>query len=89
MASHPDPGSPHFRLSILGMRCAGCVESVQSALEKVPGVLSAEVSFADHSAQIAGQTTFAALKTFRARHFEETIAAGVAAAAARSRELGQ
>ena len=62
MASHPDPGSPHFRLSILGMRCAGCVESVQSALEKVPGVLSAEVSFADHSAQIAGQTTFAALK---------------------------
>ena len=36
-----------------------------------------------------GGTTFAALEAFRAHHFDKTIAAGVSAAAARSRELGK
>jgi len=36
-----------------------------------------------------GGTTEAALRTFMERGFEETIRAGVAAAAARSRELGR
>ncbi len=36
-----------------------------------------------------GGTTFAALETFRARNFEETVLAAVQAAAARSRELGK
>ena len=36
-----------------------------------------------------GGTTFAALETFRAHNFEETVMAAVRAAAARSRELGK
>nr|MCS5565541.1 heavy-metal-associated domain-containing protein [Methylococcales bacterium] len=30
------------RLSVLGMRCAGCVKSVEDALKEVEGVESAE-----------------------------------------------
>lgn len=30
-------------LAVSGMTCGGCVENVKRALEKVPGVLSAEV----------------------------------------------
>ncbi len=42
------------RLSILGMRCAGCVSTVESALTAVPGVAAVNVNFADHSATISG-----------------------------------
>ena len=51
-----------LRLSIAGMRCAGCVESVETALKGVAGVTSAEVSFADHTAFVRGQVTAEALK---------------------------
>jgi Cu+-exporting ATPase len=49
------PAAPILRLSIAGMRCAGCVEAVETALRAAPGVSSAEVSFADHSAIVRGQ----------------------------------
>ncbi|WP_445371266.1 heavy metal translocating P-type ATPase [Methylomonas sp. HW2-6] len=43
-----------IRLSILGMRCAGCVSAVETALQSVPGVASVAVNFADHSATVLG-----------------------------------
>jgi P-type Cu+ transporter len=42
------------RLSIAGMSCAGCVSAVEGALASVPGVISATVNFADHSAMVKG-----------------------------------
>ena len=46
--------SDEIRLSILGMRCAGCVSSVEGALAAVDGVTSVSVNFADHSAMVRG-----------------------------------
>jgi Cu+-exporting ATPase len=46
--------SEELRLSILGMRCAGCVSAVESALAAVEGVTSVNVNFADHSAVVKG-----------------------------------
>ena len=43
-----------IRLSVSGMRCAGCVEAVETALRRVPNVFSADVNFADHSALVRG-----------------------------------
>jgi Cu+-exporting ATPase len=51
LETHP---SELIRLSIAGMRCAGCVESVVTALRATPGVDTADVSFADHSALVRG-----------------------------------
>ena len=56
------PTSPTIRLSIAGMRCAGCIESVETALRATPGVESADVSFADHTALVHGEATPEALK---------------------------
>ncbi len=42
------------RLSIAGMSCAGCVASVEKALQAVQGVTSANVNFAEHTAQVEG-----------------------------------
>jgi Cu+-exporting ATPase len=42
------------RLSIAGMSCAGCVASVEKALQAVNGVESANVNFAEHTAQVRG-----------------------------------
>ncbi len=44
------------RLSILGMRCAGCVSAVEGALNAVPGVNEVSVNFADHSAVVRGMS---------------------------------
>ncbi len=44
-----------IRLSILGMRCAGCVSAVEGALTGVNGVSEVTVNFADHSALVKGQ----------------------------------
>ncbi len=41
-------------LSIGGMSCAGCVASVEKALQAVPGVDEASVSFAEHTALVSG-----------------------------------
>jgi len=54
MTSTPDRESKTVRLSVSGMRCAGCVEAVATALRSVPDVFSAEVNFADHSALVRG-----------------------------------
>lgn len=45
-------GTEELRLSILGMRCAGCVSAVEGALNAVEGVTSVDVNFADHSAMV-------------------------------------
>ncbi|MGY6276974.1 heavy metal translocating P-type ATPase [Methylomonas sp. MgM2] len=42
------------RLSILGMRCAGCIAAVETALQGVTGVKSVNVNFADNSAVVIG-----------------------------------
>ncbi|MBK8816316.1 MAG: copper-translocating P-type ATPase [Methylococcaceae bacterium] len=49
-----DITSIETRLSIVGMSCAGCVSAVEGALASVPGVQSATVNFADHSAMVKG-----------------------------------
>ena len=54
--------SDEIRLSILGMRCAGCVSSVEGALAAVDGVTSVSVNFADHSAMVKGLADPEALK---------------------------
>lgn len=46
-----------IRLSILGMRCAGCVSAIEGALSALDGVVSVSVNFADHSAVVKSQTT--------------------------------
>jgi Cu+-exporting ATPase len=43
-----------INLSIGGMSCAGCVASVEKALQAVPGVVEATVSFAEHTALVRG-----------------------------------
>jgi len=43
-----------YRLSISGMACAGCVAGVENALNSVPGVTSAAVNFAEHTAVVSG-----------------------------------
>ena len=42
------------RLSISGMSCAGCVASVETALNSVEGVEEASVNFAEHTAVVKG-----------------------------------
>ncbi len=54
--------SDEIRLSILGMRCAGCVSAVEGALAAVDGVTSVSVNFADHSAMVKGDADPDALK---------------------------
>ncbi|OGT22565.1 MAG: copper-translocating P-type ATPase [Gammaproteobacteria bacterium RBG_16_57_12] len=45
------------RLSIKGMRCAGCVAAVENALRALPGVTEASVNLAERSAQVTGAVT--------------------------------
>jgi Cu+-exporting ATPase len=54
MSSPADSELKTLRLSIAGMRCAGCVASVETALRSVPNVEAADVNFADHSALVRG-----------------------------------
>lgn len=44
-----------YRLSIGGMSCAGCVASVETALNSVAGVEEALVNFAEHTAVVKGE----------------------------------
>jgi len=46
-----------LHLSISGMSCAGCVLSVENALNHVSGVEAACVNFAEHTASITGTAT--------------------------------
>ncbi len=43
-----------YRLSIGGMSCAGCVASVETALNSVDGVEEASINFAEHTALVKG-----------------------------------
>lgn len=49
------------RFSIGGMSCAGCVASVEQALNDVAGVSQANVNFAEHTAIVKGDFDIAAL----------------------------
>jgi len=42
-------------LRIKGMRCNGCVQSLQRALSEIPGVIKAEVRLEDGSARVRGR----------------------------------
>jgi len=46
-----------YRLSISGMSCAGCVASVEKALNGVEGVTQARVNFAEHTAEVIGDAS--------------------------------
>jgi len=43
-----------FRLSVGGMSCAGCVSSVENAINHVDGIVSVNVNFAEHTALVTG-----------------------------------
>ncbi|BCX89152.1 P-type Cu+ transporter [Methylomarinovum tepidoasis] len=60
-AGHPQE-APSLRLSIIGMRCAGCVKTVENAIRSVPGVKDVTVNFADHSAEVIGEVDPEALR---------------------------
>ncbi|MGZ8245056.1 heavy metal translocating P-type ATPase [Methylomagnum sp.] len=61
--SSPDSSESNLlRLSIAGMRCAGCVSAVETALREIPGVEAADVNFADHSALVRGEVDPAVLR---------------------------
>ena len=49
--------SDPIRLSISGMNCAGCVSSVERALQGVAGVSAASVNFAEHTANAEGSAS--------------------------------
>jgi len=68
-----------FRLSISGMSCAGCVASVEKALNGVDGVTQASVNFAEHTAEVVGD---APLQTI----IKAVVNAGYDAAELRSSE---
>ncbi len=53
--------SSPIRLSIGGLRCAGCVSAVETALRAQPGVIGADVNFADRSATVSGDVSASAL----------------------------
>jgi Cu+-exporting ATPase len=46
-----------IRLSVAGMSCAGCVASVEKALNGVDLVTSASVNFAEHTAEVNGSAS--------------------------------
>ena len=49
------------RLSLSGISCAGCVSRVETALNGVAGVASANVNFAEHTATVEGDVPVATL----------------------------
>jgi len=49
------PESTQVRLSIEGMRCAGCVSKVEAALASAPGVQQANVNLVDRTASVQGE----------------------------------
>ncbi|MCP5159370.1 MAG: copper-translocating P-type ATPase [Gammaproteobacteria bacterium] len=45
------------RLAVTGMSCAGCVAAVEKALRSTPGVATANVNFAERTAQVSGDAS--------------------------------
>lgn len=73
-----DSTSQELRLSILGMRCAGCIASVEGALNSVSGVESVNVNFADHSALVKGHFDAEALKkALKASGYDGAVMEGI------------
>ncbi len=68
-----------IHLSIGGMSCAGCVASVERLLQAVPGVESAAVNFAEHTAEVSGRIDAQAL-------IDAVVAGGYEAAELRGTE---
>ncbi len=67
-----------IRLSILGMRCAGCVSAIEGALAAVENVSSVSVNFADHTATITGLANPTALKqAVKEAGFDAAIMEGI------------
>ena len=62
MNAPSDTPTSETRLSILGMRCAGCIAAVDTALRSVAGVSEVSVNFADHSATVSGVADPAQMK---------------------------
>ena len=52
-----------IRLSISGLSCAGCVASVENALNNVEGVIEASVNFAEHTAIVSADVPVSVLIT--------------------------
>jgi P-type Cu2+ transporter len=50
-----DPGCWESNLMIEGMHCAACALTVEDALKRIPGVLSADVSAGSHRAKVVWQ----------------------------------
>ena len=46
-----------LRFSIQGLRCAGCVSSLENALQNTDGIVDVTVNFAEHVAQVQGDTS--------------------------------
>ena len=51
-SNNPSPATTAIHLSLSGMTCAGCVKSVEDALNSVAGVHTANVNFASRNAQV-------------------------------------
>ncbi len=74
-ANNPEP---EIRLSILGMRCAGCIAAVETALQKVDGVKAVSVNFADHSASVTGNADSEAMKqALKAAGYDAAVMEGL------------
>ena len=64
-------GQDEIQLSILGMRCAGCVSAIEGELSVLDGVTAVNVNFADHSALIKGKvSTELLISTIKAAGFD-------------------
>ncbi|PID66938.1 MAG: copper-translocating P-type ATPase [Gammaproteobacteria bacterium] len=50
-----------YHLSVAGMTCAACVNSVEKALKQVDGVVRVSVNFANRSADVSGEVAAEAL----------------------------
>ncbi len=71
------PGTD-VRLSILGMRCAGCVSAVENALHEIDGVVAVSVNFADHSALIKGHADLELLiQAIKSAGFDAAVMEGL------------
>lgn len=78
MSNEDQNQATSVRLSVLGMRCAGCVSAVEGALQAVPGVSKAEVNFADHTAMVVGEADIEALKkAVKEAGFEAAVMEGL------------
>jgi Cu+-exporting ATPase len=66
------------RLSILGMRCAGCIAAVETALQAVDGVEAIAVNFADHSATVTGSADHDTMKkALKAAGYDAAVMEGL------------